>query len=58
MTNLKIRNSLFSDLELFLIKGASCEENETCLQEGFLYAGTFCVQCCTLPYFSKMSITA
>ena len=33
MTNLKIRNILISDLELFLIKGASCEEKETC----FLY---------------------
>ena len=33
MTNLKIRNILISDLELFLIKGASCEENENC----FLY---------------------
>ena len=31
----KIRNILISDLELFLIKGASCEENET----SFLYKG-------------------
>ena len=28
MTNLKIRSILISDLESFLIKGASCEENE------------------------------
>ena len=33
MTNLRIRKILISDLKLFLIKGASCEENETC----FLY---------------------
>ena len=38
MTNLKIRNILISDLELFLIKGASREENETCFYtRGFLY---------------------
>ena len=35
MTKLEIRNISISDLELFLIKGASCEENETC----FLYQG-------------------
>ena len=35
MTNLNIRNILISDLALFLIKGASCEGNETC----FLYKG-------------------
>ena len=35
MTNLKIRHILISDQELFLIKGASCEENETC----FSYKG-------------------
>ena len=35
MTNLKIRNILILDLGFFLIKGASCEENETC----FLYKG-------------------
>ena len=40
MTNLKIRNVLISDLELFLIKGGSCEENETCfLYKGFLISG-------------------
>ena len=33
MTNLKMRNILILDLKLFLIKGAFCEENETC----FLY---------------------
>ena len=40
MTNLKIRRILISDLELFHIKGASFEENETC----FLYKGVSCMQ--------------
>ena len=35
MTNLKIRNILISDLQLFLIKGVPCEEIEIC----FLYKG-------------------
>ena len=30
MISLKIRNILISDIELFRIKGASCEENKTC----------------------------
>ena len=38
MTNLKIRNIIISDLALFLIKRASCEENETCsLYKGVSY---------------------
>ena len=40
MTELKIRNILISDLESFLIKGWSCEENETSfLYKGFLIRG-------------------
>ena len=46
MTNLEIRNILISDLEFFLIKGASCEENETC----FLYKGVSCTREPTLPF--------
>ena len=38
MTSLKVRNILISDLELCLIEGASCEENETCfLHKGVSY---------------------
>ena len=41
MTNLKIRNILISNLELFLIKGASYEENERPVSytSGFLLRG-------------------
>ena len=40
MTNLKIRKILISDLKLFRLKGAPCEEIETCfLYKGFLIRG-------------------
>ena len=50
MMNLKIRDILISDLGLFLIKRASCEENETC----FLYKGVSYTRDPTV-YYSKRS---
>ena len=45
------KNILISDLELFLVKGASCEENETC----FLYKGVIRVSYTWEPTVIRMS---
>ena len=45
MTNLKIRNILISDIELFLIKGALKKKMRPVsysVHGGFLCAGTYC----------------
>ena len=49
MTNLEIRNNLILDLELFLIKGPSRKENETC----FLYRGVSYTREPTVGLLSK-----
>ena len=50
MTNLKVRNISNSDLILFSIKGAPCEELETC----FFYQGVSYTREPTVCSYEKM----